>query len=141
MKSQRFLAFLVVAILIVPLLTACGPQIVDVALATYSLTLSKDSVPAGEVTFHVTNTATDQLHEFVIFKTDLPIDQLPLTADGNVDEEGAGVTWINEVADMDMGTTQDLTVTLEPGNYVLICNLTDNAIHYMRGMRVPFTVK
>ncbi len=142
MKTKKsFPMILVVAMLVVFTLTGCGPAKVDVVLATYSLTISKDSVPAGQVTFHVTNSATDQKHEFVIFKTDLPEDQLPLTADGNVDEEGVGVTHIDEVPDMEPGAVQDLTVTLEPGRYVLICNLTDNAIHYMRGMHVVFTVK
>lgn len=133
---------LVLMFVLVPLLTACGPQKVDVTLATYSLKISTNTVNRGKVTFHVMNTATDQKHEFVIFKTDLPEDQLPLVADGTkVDEEGAGVTHIDEVPDMEPGAVQDLTVDLEPGNYVLICNMTENAIHYMRGMHVAFTVK
>ncbi len=142
MKTQKsFRIFLVLALFVMPLLTSCGPQKVDVTLATYSLKISTNSVSAGKVTFHVTNTATDQKHEFVIFKTDLPEDQLPLTADGNVDEEGPGVTHIDEIPDMDPGTTKDLTVDLAPGNYVLICNMTVNAMHYARGMHVAFTVK
>ena len=40
--------------------------------------------------FLVANTATDQMHKFVIFNTDLPEDQKPRIAEGNVDEEGAG---------------------------------------------------
>jgi len=142
MKTKKSLAmFLALALFIMPILTACGPQKVNVTLETYKITSSTNSVSSGKVTFHVTNAATDQKHEFVIFKTDLPIDQLPLTPDGNVDEEGAGVTHIDEIGDMDPGVTQDLTVDLAPGNYVLICNLTTNAMHYMQGMRVAFTVK
>ena len=142
MKTIKpFYVFLAAALFITPLLSACGPQKVDVTLATYSLKISKNTVYPGKVTFHVSNTATDQLHEFVIFKTDLPEDQLPLTPEGNVDEEGPGVTHIDEIGDMDPGAVKDLTVDLLPGKYVLVCNMTTNAMHYKQGMHVTFTVK
>jgi uncharacterized cupredoxin-like copper-binding protein len=143
MKTRKsFQLFIVVAMLAVSALTGCssGPSKVDVSLTTYKITLSTDSVNAGEVVFHVTNDATDLVHEFVIFKTDLPEDQLPLTAENIVDEAGAGITFINEVEDVEQGTSKDLTVTLEPGRYVLICNTAENN-HYTRGMHIVFTVK
>jgi len=142
MKTRKsFQLFMVVAMLAVSALTGCGgPSKVDVSLTTYKITLSTDSVKAGEVVFHVTNDATDLVHEFVIFKTDLPEDQLPLTAENIVDEAGAGITFINEVEDVAQGTSKDLTVTLEPGRYVLLCNTAENN-HYTRGMHIVFTVK
>jgi uncharacterized cupredoxin-like copper-binding protein len=143
MKTLKsFQMLIVAAILAVSALAGCssGPSKVDVSLTTYVITLSTDSVKAGEVTFHVTNDATDLVHEFVIFKTDLPEDQLPLTAENIVDEAGAGITFINEVEDVEQGTSKDLTVTLEPGRYVLLCNTAENN-HYMRGMHIVFTVK
>lgn len=138
---QSFQLVMVIVMLAVSALTGCssGPSKVDVSLTTYKITLSKDSVPAGEVTFHVTNDATDLVHEFVIFKTDLPEDQLPLTAENIVDEAGAGITFINEVEDVEQGTSKDLTVTLDPGRYVLVCNTAEKN-HYMRGMHTVFTV-
>jgi uncharacterized cupredoxin-like copper-binding protein len=143
MKTLKsFQMLIVAAILAVSALAGCssGPSKVDVSLTTYVITLSTDSVKAGEVTFHVTNNATDLVHEFVIFKTDLPEDQLPLTAENIVDEAGAGITFINEVEDVEQGASKDLTVTLEPGRYVLLCNTAENN-HYMRGMHIVFTVK
>jgi uncharacterized cupredoxin-like copper-binding protein len=142
MKTRKsFQLFMVVAMLAVSALTGCGgPSKVDVSLTTYKITLSTDSVKAGEVVFHVTNDATDLVHEFVIFKTDLPEDQLPLTAENIVDEAGAGITFINEVEDVEQGTSKDLTVTLEPGRYVLLCN-TAEKLHYQHGMHIVFTVK
>jgi uncharacterized cupredoxin-like copper-binding protein len=143
MKTLKsFQMLIVAAILAVSALAGCssGPSKVDVSLTTYVITLSTDSVKAGEVVFHVTNNATDLVHEFVIFKTDLPEDQLPLTAENIVDEAGAGITFINEVEDVEQGTSKDLTVTLEPGRYVLLCNTAENN-HYMRGMHIVFTVK
>ena len=139
---KSFQMLIVAAILAVSALAGCssGPSKVDVSLTTYVITLSTDSVKAGEVVFHVTNNATDLVHEFVIFKTDLPEDQLPLTTENIVDEAGAGITFINEVEDVEQGTSKDLTVTLEPGRYVLICNTAENN-HYTRGMHIVFTVK
>ena len=141
MKSRKLLIFVALAIMIVPVLTACGPTKIDVALTTYKIVMSADSAKSGDIVFHVHNDATDLLHEFVIFKTDLPADQLPLNSEGAVDEEGAGITHIDEV-EVEMGQAADLAVNLEPGNYVLICNINDNnEMHYQHGMYVPFTVK
>jgi len=143
MKSRKFLAILALAILVIPVLAACGgPAKVDAALTTYKIVLDKDTVNAGEVTFHVHNDATDLVHEFVIFKTDLAPDNLPLTSEGIVDEEGAGITFVDEVEDVEQGGSKDLIVTLEPGKYVLVCNANDdNTMHYSHGMYVGFTVK
>ena len=141
MKSRKLLIFVALAIMIVPVLTACGPTKIDVALTTYKIVMSADSAKSGDIVFHVHNDATDLLHEFVIFKTDLPADQLPLNSEGAVDEEGAGITHIDEV-EVEMGQSADLAVNLESGNYVLICNINDNdEQHYQHGMHVAFTVK
>ena len=104
--------------------------------ADYSITLDESSAPAGDVTFDVTNDA-EQTHEFVVFKTDLSEDQLPTNADGDVDEEGEGVTHIDEIEDITAGSTKSLTVTLDAGNYVVLCNLPG---HYRQGMHTPFVV-
>lgn len=147
MRYKKFSVLLALILLIVPMLTACGPQKIDATLASYSLTLSANTASAGKITFHVTNTATDQNHEFVIFRTDLPEDQLPMKDDGSgnmiVDEEGEGVTHIDEIPDSDLppGATKDLTVDLPAGRYVIVCNLAVHTTHYMHGMHVVFTVK
>lgn len=140
MKVRKILATLAISVFIMPMLAACGPTSVDVTLETYKLTMSRNTAPAGDVVFHVTNKATDQKHEFVIFKTDLAEDQLPLKADNTVDEEGAGVTHVDEV-EVEAGASADLKVKLEKGNYVMICNILTPSPHYMQGMRLAFTVQ
>lgn len=141
MKSRKTYIFLALFILLVPILAACGgPQTIDAALTTYKITLSKNTAKAGEVTFHVHNDATDLTHEFVVFKTDLPADQLPLTAEGIVDEEAPGITAIDEVEDIEPGASADLTVNLESGNYVLLCNVDSDQLHYSHGMHVAFSI-
>ena len=57
-----------------------------------------------------------------------------------MDEEGAGVTHVDAVADMAVGQVSDLAVKLDPGRYVLVCNPTEKSLHYMAGMHVVFTV-
>jgi uncharacterized cupredoxin-like copper-binding protein len=101
----------------------------------FSITLDESSAAAGDLTFDVTNDA-EQTHEFVIFKTDLAEDALPTNEDGTVDEEGEGVELIDEIEDIEAGSTQSLTVTLDAGAYVFICNLPG---HYAQGMHTSFT--
>ena len=109
---------------------------VAVTVADFSVTPDPDSAPAGEITFDITNDA-EQTHEFVVFKTDLAPDQLPTDEDGDVDEAGEGVEHIDEIEDIGAGSTQSLTVNLDAGSYVLICNLPG---HYAQGMHAGFTV-
>ena len=147
MKPRRTLTVFALVAMLIPVLTACGPTKINATLTTYTLVLSSNTASAGKVTFHVTNTATDQNHEFVIFKTDLPEDQLPMKDDGSgnmiIDEEGPGVQHIDEIPDSDLppGATKDLTVDLKPGRYVIVCNLAINTTHYTHGMHAVFTVK
>ena len=117
---------------------------VDVTLQEFAVIPDTSSAPAGEVTFNVTNTGPDDVHEFVVFQTDLAPDALPTAEDGSVDEEGEGLELQDEIEDIAVGDTQSLTVDLAAGNYVLICNIYDadeQEAHYQEGMRVAFTVE
>ena len=132
-----------VALLVMPLLAGCASRSTKVSEVSYKINFDKDGkdLPGGDFTFVVTNDSTDQAHEFVIFQTDLPEDQLPTNTDGSVDEEGQGVTHIDEVEDIAPGESKTLKVNLPPGNYVALCNLTDPSSHYQAGMHWAFTVK
>jgi uncharacterized cupredoxin-like copper-binding protein len=101
----------------------------------FSIALDATSAQAGKVDFIVTNDGPS-VHEFVVFKTDLAPDKLPLKS-GAVDESGAGVKHIDEIEDINPNTTQKLEVDLQAGKYVLICNLPG---HYQSGMHVGLTV-
>jgi uncharacterized cupredoxin-like copper-binding protein len=109
---------------------------IGATLADYSITLDESSGDAGELTFDVTNDA-EQTHEFVIFQTDLAEDALPTNDEGDVDEEGEGLTLIDEIEDIEAGSDRSLTVSLDAGNYVFICNVPG---HYRQGMHTTFTV-
>jgi len=109
---------------------------VGVTLADFSVTPDESSADAGDVTFDVTNDA-DQTHEFVVFKTDLPEGDLPTNDEGDVDEEGEGLEVVDEIEDIEGGSTESLTVNLDAGSYVLLCNLPG---HYRQGMHAGFSV-
>ena len=117
---------------------------VDVTLQEFAVIPAQGSAPAGDVTFNVTNKGPDDVHEFVVIQTDLAPDALPTNKDGSVDEEGKGIEPQDEIEDIPIGDTQNLTVNLAEGNYVLICNIYDKdeqESHYQEGMRVSFTVE
>jgi uncharacterized cupredoxin-like copper-binding protein len=119
-----------------------GGTTVNVTLREFEIAPDVTSAPAGPVTFQVTNEGPDEVHEIVVIKTDLAPDELPTGADGAVDEEGEGLEPIDEIEDIAIGATEDLSVTLEAGNYVLICNIVeDGLVHYADGMRTAFTVE
>ena len=103
-----------------------GGTTVAVTVQEFAVIPATSSAPAGDVTFNVTNEGPDDTHEFVVFKTDLAPDALPTVADGSVDEEGEGVELIDEIEDIAVGDTPTLTVSLEAGSYVFICNIVDD---------------
>jgi len=127
-------------------LVACGTSTtVDVSLREFSIAPSVASVPAGTVTFEVTNDGPNDVHEFVVVRTDLAPDALPTDADGAVLEDGEGMEVIDEIEDLAVGASETLALTLEAGSYVLICNIVEveegeTEAHYALGMRSAFTV-
>lgn len=125
-------------------MAAGGGTEVGVALQEWAVLPSADSAPAGEITFVVVNEGPDDVHEFVIIRTDLEPGDLPTDATGAVDEAGEGIEVVDEIEDIAVGDSAEVTVTLEPGNYVLICNIyteSEQEAHYAMGMRAAFTVE
>jgi uncharacterized cupredoxin-like copper-binding protein len=141
------MAVLLVATLAV---LACGaaaspsPTNVSVDLIEFAVAPSTTSAPAGKITFAVTNKGPKDTHEFVVVKTDLDPLALPTDATGAVVEDSPGLTVSGEVEDLAVGATENLTVDLAAGKYVLICNIydeTEKEAHYKLGMVVAFTVR
>lgn len=110
---------------------------IGATLADFSITLEEDSAAPGDVTFDVTN-ESEQTHEFVVLKTDIAEGELPTDDAGDVDEAGdPGIELVDEIEDIAAGDSPSLTVNLDAGSYVLICNLPG---HYGQGMHTSFTV-
>lgn len=145
-SATAFVASVAVVILLLP---ACGSDdnTVAVTLQEFAVAADPASVPAGSVTFDVTNDGPDDVHEFVVIATDLGPTELPVDEDGAVEEGGEGMEVVDEIEDIPVGESPSLTVDLEAGNYVLICNIlqeeADGTLeaHYTEGMRTGFTVE
>jgi plastocyanin len=146
MVRMRWLAVLVLAVVVGTVATACGGggTTVEVTLQEFAVVPSEASVGAGDVTFEATNNGPDDPHELVVIKTDLVLTELPTDENGAVDEAGAGIEVIGEIEEFAVGETQSDTFNLAAGNYVLICNIWEEAeqeSHYQNGMRTSFTVE
>ena len=88
---------------------------IKVAASEYRFDPSTLTVPAGAVTFEVTNNGTEE-HEFEVFK---------------------GETVVDEIEGLVPGLTRTLPVTLEAGDYIYVCKL---AGHDALGMAGTLTV-
>lgn len=130
-----------------------GATTIDVTLEEWAVLTSESSAPAGEVTFALTNSG-EETHEFVVIKTDLSPLDLPTEADGSVSESGAGIEVVDEVEDIPSragAPSEELTLDLEAGSYVLICNIVEEEgemmmegaglAHFQNGMRTAFEVE
>ncbi|MBK9714309.1 MAG: cupredoxin domain-containing protein [Kouleothrix sp.] len=112
------------------------PATVQVKLKTYGVTSDTSSVKAGEVTFNVTNTATDLEHEMLVVRTDLAPDALPYDAGINQLPEDK-INSLGEVSELRPGNSGSVTLKLEPGKYLLLCNILS---HFKHGMVTPLVV-
>ena len=95
---------------------------------------------AGDVTFTATNNGNFP-HEFVVIQAE-SYESLPLEEGGAIieDELPTGAL-IGRTSRIGGGSSEDLTVPLAPGNYVLVCNLGGGPnSHAGRGQRLDITV-
>jgi uncharacterized cupredoxin-like copper-binding protein len=111
--------------------------VVAVTLKDFSVTPSVTEAPGGAVDFTVTDNGPAE-HEFLIFQADMAPDQLPLNAEGRVDEGSDKISKVfDSGANIPVGQTKTFHTALLPGKYVLVCNLPG---HYKAGMHTEFTV-
>lgn len=92
------------------------------------------TVSAGDADFRVRNDGPDD-HELIIVRVDgVP----PVRRDGiTLDENALADRTMGTLEPGEPGTTRDLHVHLEPGEYELFCNM---AGHFRGGMHVTVTV-
>jgi uncharacterized cupredoxin-like copper-binding protein len=119
---------------------------VNVTLQEFAVLPDVAAVPAGSVTFVVNNTGPDDVHEMVVVMTDLGVRDLPVDSDGKVLEDADGMTIIGEIEDIEIGATEQVSLDLDAGKYLLICNILqtepDGSLesHYQMGMSTTFEV-
>ena len=101
----------------------------------WKVSVSPNAATAGEVKFTIENKGTIG-HEFLVVKTDILDGKITLDGD-HFAEPSPGLEVIDEIGEFKQGTTELLVLTLEPGNYQLVCNLPG---HYAAGMHTSFVV-
>lgn len=120
------------------LATACAPNDsgISTRLDEYDIELESSSAPAGDVALSVRN-AGEIAHQLVVLRTGRDPDDLPVK-DGVVPTDGKGIDEAGSIELLAAGASQTLTIDLEAGRYVLICNI---AGHYGSGMYTSFLVR
>jgi uncharacterized cupredoxin-like copper-binding protein len=134
-RSAQIGALLAAAVLVIAAPPLHADETVDVDLIDHGMEsmkmdLSTEQVKAGTVTFNVTNKSEALVHEFVVAQSDKPVETLPYNENEKELTEDA-VEIENEIEDIKPGKSGTLTVKLEPGTYILLCNKPG---HFKAGM-------
>jgi hypothetical protein len=116
---------------------------VELTLTEYAIEADTTEVAAGSIEFSAVNDGAED-HEVVIVQFDGDPAELPVDDDGNADEEQLpeGAV-IGEIEGFAAGGTCAATFDLEPGEYVLLCNIfeeEEHEAHFEEGMLTSFTV-
>lgn len=133
---MRFAALAVVLVILTASCSGSGSDAtgdVIVTMKDFSLTAEPGSFAPGTISFGIQNDGPSA-HEFVVIRTDDAPDALPVES-GVIPEDQ--IDLVDEAEDIAPGTNTSLTVDLEAGSYVLVCNLP---AHYEAGMHAAFTV-
>jgi uncharacterized cupredoxin-like copper-binding protein len=64
---------------------------------------------------------TDEVHELLLFRTDLAPDAFPMESDGTRVNEKK-LKGLKDLGDLKPGQSHTVTVSLRPGHNVLLCN-------------------
>lgn len=103
----------------------------------WAIEISSNLHEAGTTTFNLQNLGTIA-HEFLVVRSDKSATELLASVDAatnRIDEEQLNV--IDEQPEYDPGVPGMVTVNLEPGHYVVMCNI---AGHYKAGMYADLEV-
>jgi uncharacterized cupredoxin-like copper-binding protein len=138
---RRLSVIAIVAMATATGLAGCGgddrdpARTVNATVSEFQISLDKSSMSSGKIWYVVTNGGVLD-HDFVLYRTDLAANALPVDEDGDVEDDLLPDP-VDELEDIAPTKSPTLTVTLVPGAYVLICT---QSTHYGQGMRAGFTV-
>src|SRR5262245_35836291 len=140
-RSRVICAAAIGGLMLAAALPATAVQTVKVELwnkqdGSQGVTLTPNQVKAGDVTFEIVNESTNLEHEFLLFKTDMAADAMPMNQDGDRIDEGK-IPGFEEAGDLPEGGSKSWTTKLAPGSYMAFCNEQG---HYLAGMHTMLTV-
>jgi uncharacterized cupredoxin-like copper-binding protein len=101
-----------------------------------AIRVDETSVMAGKVTFAVTNESRAMVHEILVVAVDNPDVSLPYDSGKGIIIENK-IKVLGETSELQPRASKSITLTMSPGNYLLICNVPG---HYAAGMVLPFSV-
>jgi uncharacterized cupredoxin-like copper-binding protein len=115
-----------------------GTHVVHVDERDFAIHLSEVTLAPGQYVFVDKNHGPSP-HELVLWKTADAADRLPLRTNRRVNEDSPTLaSALDSGSSLNPGETRLLTTTLDPGHYVIVCNLPG---HYVAGMHADITVK
>lgn len=114
-------------------------ETVTVGLDEYAFDPSAIEVEAGVVTFAETNGGEEE-HELAFLPGE---GNVPLTAEGEPDEEALEAAGAFELEAFGPGQTCNATYALDPGTYTLFCIVAapDGETHLTKGMRGQLVIR
>jgi uncharacterized cupredoxin-like copper-binding protein len=136
---RNLLSAITLILLSSPSLAATTVKVIEGGEEGGPMTLSLDqpSIKAGDVVFSVHNDAMTEEHEMVLVRLKSPTQDIPIVQSKHrIDEKK--LNSLGEVSDLKPGADGTLEVKLEPGTYLLFCNIKG---HYEAGMHARLTVK
>jgi uncharacterized cupredoxin-like copper-binding protein len=115
-----------------------GSQVVHVDERDFQIAFhATTTLHPGNYVFVDTNYGPSP-HELVMWKTNDPVSGLPMAKNNRVNEESTGLDAVlDSGSSLSPGETRLLSVSLDPGHYILVCNLPG---HFNSGMHVDLTV-
>jgi hypothetical protein len=126
------------------LAVADEPGVVAVTMTDFSFAADDAEVPAGAVTFRVTNSGAED-HQMMVgrLKPGVTADQFSQTYADQGEPVAFGlVEWVGGANGIAPGMTEEATSQLDPGDYVMVCFMrgADGTSHVMKNMVAPLTV-
>jgi hypothetical protein len=119
-----------------------GSTVVNVNMEEWLITAAPGTAAPGPVYFLVANEGMDA-HELIVARHDADPSNLPIE-DGIVPEDALDI--VDEIEPFAGGSDASILLDLEPGRYVLFCNLVEveDGVplgHYQMGMYTGLTVE
>jgi uncharacterized cupredoxin-like copper-binding protein len=136
------IAFAAIAFAAIAGCSGGGPQAsadgVAVTLHEFTVDVSDTTLAPASTKLNIQNSGS-VVHELEVFTVPSGVDPAAIpVVNGVADTGGAGMTVVDEVENIAPSTRATLTVNLQPGTYVFMCNLPT---HYGLGMHTTVTVQ